>query len=219
LTTNLQHFCRRRQGQPDKRASPGTIIIVIFIPAHLNPFTMDWIRRHWLVILFYLVFVVVVLFIQPAQERFYLDDEMKNAHKLVNRINLICDSILIVLLVIYLLFKKIPRMSRWRTGVNFALFCLAIFSTPAIETTILFGNRKFPKGEYRHKYIVDSLAGDTAHKDLFLSDLEAKKPFPFDRDKLLSAEKFDRLHFRDTVYVTFYHGLFGIDYPCNSCSN
>ena len=178
---------------------------------------MKWIKKYWLAILLYLAFGINVFLIQPGQRRFYLDDELERIDKISWHFSLIVASILFALLLIYLLFTKLSGIGTWGAGMVGLLFWLIgpiIFFEPSVETTILLTNR-IPKHEYRTKFIVDSLAGDTVHKDLFLWDPVIKQPLSArERNSLISADQFDRLHFGDSFDVTFSHGLFGIDYVC-----
>jgi hypothetical protein len=178
---------------------------------------VKWVKKYWLTILIYMAIFINLLLVQPVLQRFYLHDELKTIERISWRVYWIIAAALFTGLLVYFLFTEIKRISTWGIGMVgflFTLFTLVFFFRPIIETTILFANRLFPKGEYRTKFVVSGQAGgNTALQDIILADPVKKQSCWYDdKDKLVTAEQITHLRFGDTVYVTFRHGLFGIDY-------
>src|SRR5580693_3589082 len=122
-------------------------------------------------ILLYVCTGVNIFLIQPGQERFYLDTELYRIHKLSLHFTLIIGAILFSALILYLLFTNWSNMSACVPRIFAVLFWfvgLAFFSEPAVETTILIGNRQFPRSHNRVTFIADRLVGDTLRSNIFL---------------------------------------------------
>jgi hypothetical protein len=170
---------------------------------------MKWIKRYWFGIFLYLGFFMTLWLLLPSQQRYYLHADLDAMTGIGWRITLIAAGALYLLLLILMTVKGALG---W--GILNALFFvagLALFFHPGFETATLFLNRQFHTPPFDRRFVVTSMANDSACKEPFYYEPSTRKFLSFaDSDTLRSATHVDHWHRGDTINVIFYRGLFGV---------
>lgn len=170
---------------------------------------MKWIKRYWFNILLCIGLLITEFLLLPAQERYYLPEDLSTITGIGWHITLITAAGLFVSLLIVAIAKKALGWGAINVLIVFAF--LAFFFKPFFETATLFVNRQFPGSTFQHRFIVETEFGETVSKHPFLYELATKKSvLRSDSDGLLPIAPRAPWRRGDTIQVTFHHGLLGV---------
>lgn len=174
---------------------------------------MKWLKKYWLHLLVWTVFCLVILVVQPSQERYYLHDDLQSISSISWKIELFLGGGLFIWILGYWLSKGIKGFWVPMITLLFFLAGITFLFRPFIETTALFVNRQFASPAHQRRFVVAGPGGDTASRDLFLYDPAGKYAI-YDRDqiKLLQPAPLESRNLGDTIVIPFRRGLLGINF-------
>lgn len=174
----------------------------------------NFILKHKLKIISWIIFVPFVLYFMLCQQDYYLDKDIQHFKSTYLTPVLVWTGAIISIAM--LLLVLIQTKSIKQSGVSFLATCVTIAFFLFLFQDLFLGislfiNRKFKRDEVQRAYIAGFLAGSKQTKlDLYPYDISAGSS-SHDR-KLINKLYHPGLNQNDTVFLQFDKGLFGIAY-------
>ncbi|MGC4104071.1 hypothetical protein [Ferruginibacter sp.] len=180
-----------------------------------------FIKKYKWKIVYWIILLFVVLYFAPDQNKYYLDDDIKNFKTRHLQPVLVYTGIITP--VGFFIYRLINTRSVKQAAIGFAylaftLACLLFIFRDVLLGASLFLNRQFKKSTVQKLYQATYLAGgDHAKKNFVPYDL-ATKQISID-NKLINKLYSSDLSQNDTIRLNLEKGIFGIDFSAQPLNN
>lgn len=178
----------------------------------------QFLQKHQSRIIFWAIFSLIVLYLAPKQNNFYLDKDIENfkTKYFTPTLFWLWGSVCFLFLIFSLL-KTRPLFNAIYSSFFFLVFVawfLFIFQGIFLAAS-LFINRQFKQGHVTKIYQASYIAGVEANKNnFFLYDLTTGN---ISSDSKLTDRLYNSgVKQNDTITLEFERGLFGINYQSNA---
>ena len=158
--------------------------------------------------------VPVLFFWQPAQKKYYLDNDiakLESAYLTPTLIGIFLTTCILIFALTLIKAKSLKESSIASLSVSLHLAFYLLLFQPLFLAGILFINRQFKKDIYQKAYVVSYLVGVEKNKSTFF-------PYDVSKKRITNDEKvIDQLYKpglieKDTVMLYLNKGLLGVAY-------